>query len=509
MKHNIRIVSTYPPRRCGIGTFARDLASALEHFTGEVGTIRVAAIDRERLPYSIPVDLVIDQYDPQSWRYAIDDIIARADESTDKTVVLLQHEYGLDPDDSGEDGMGMNFVRMAEAFSAKGMTTFAYLHTILDEPDAHQKKVLQDLAKYSDGLIVTTESAIHILESNVYGIDHSKLKHIDHGIRMHHPSQHDRLAIKQRYGLANRFLAATLGMLSPDKGIQYSIPAYGRFLHESCTDKQRRNMVYLIAGQCHPDFVAADGGSEHLAYRAVIADALCRAEVMWCRTDCLTGVDFDKYDLVFLDTFLDETTLLEIYAAANAMLLPYLNMQQISSGMLADTVGSGRVAVATKSRYALELMHSNKKCPEGLVVGRHARGMLVDPGEPSVDQIAQALDRLVFNSKKRLVMERQAHQRGYQMRWQNTAWALIQHIDFVTEGKGITSGRGPKFTREKTSILQKAKKPPVRPRCSTEAVADDANRRAHKPVCRQQKEISVHTYPASEGLVERQIRKSS
>jgi hypothetical protein len=76
------------------------------------------------------------------------------------------------------------------------------------------------------------------------------------------------------------------------------------------------------------------------------------------------------------------------------MLLPYLNMQQISSGILADTVGSGRVAVTTKSRYALELIHSNKRCPEGLVVGRHARGMLVDPGEPSVDQIAQALDRL-------------------------------------------------------------------------------------------------------------------
>ena len=459
MRHNIRIVSTYPPRRCGIGTFARDLASALEHFTGEVGTIRVTAIDREGLSYSIPVDLVVDQYDPQSWRYAIDDIIARAGESTDKTVVLLQHEYGLDPDDNGEDGMGMNFVKMAEALGSKAITTFVYLHTVLDAPDAHQKKVLQELAKHSDGLIVTTESAIHILESSVYGIDHSKLKHIDHGIRMYHPSQHDRLTIKERYGLTNRFLATTLGMLSPDKGVQYGICAYGRFLSESCTDRQRRNMVYLIAGQCHPDFVAADGGSEHLAYRAMIADALCRAEVMWCRTDRLTGVDFDKYDVVFLDTFLEETTLLDVYAATNAMLLPYLNMQQISSGILADTVGSGRVAVVTKSRYALELIHSNKKCPAGLVVGRHARGMLVDPGEPSVDQIAQALDQLVFNPKRRLMMERQAHQRGYQMRWHNTAWSLIQHIDFITEEKEIISGRGPKFSREKASILQKATKP--------------------------------------------------
>lgn len=459
MRHNIRIVSTYPPRRCGIGTFARDLASALEHFTGEIGTIRVAAIDREGLPYSIPVDLVIDQYDPQSWRYAVDDIISRAGESMDRTVVLLQHEYGLDPDDAHNDGMGTNFVKMAEAFTAKGMITFVYLHTVLDQPDPHQKMVLQQLAERSDGLIVTTESAIHILESPVYGIEHSKLKHIDHGIRMHHPSQHDRLAIKERYGLTNRFLATTLGMLSPDKGIQYGIRAYGRFLQESCTDDQRRNVVYLVAGQCHPDFVAANGGAEYGAYKAMLADALSQAEVAWCRTDNLASVDFEKHEVVFLDNFLAETTLLEIYAATNAMLLPYLNMQQISSGILADTVGSGRVAVVTKSRYALELIHSNKKCPEGLAVGRHARGMLVDPGEPSVDQIAEALDRLVFNQKKRLMMERQAHQRGYQMRWQNTAWALIQHIDFVSEEKGIISGRGPKFVREKASIFQKAKKP--------------------------------------------------
>ena len=417
MRYNIRIVSTYPPRRCGIGTFARDLASALEHFTGEIGTIRVAAIDREGLPYSIPVDLIIDQYDPHSWRYAIDDIIERAGESTDKTVVLLQHEYGLDPDDNGADGRGTNFAKMAEAFASKGITTFVYLHTVLDEPDPHQKKVMQQLAKQSDGLIVTTESAIHILESKVYGIEHSKLKHIDHGIRMRHASQHDRLAIKGRYGLANRFLVTTLGMLSPDKGTQYGIRAYGRFLQESCTNGQRRNVVYLIAGQCHPDFVAADDGGEYRAYRAMIADALSLADVIWRRTDDLNGVDFEKYDVVFLDNFLDETTFLDIYAATNAMLLPYLNTQQISSGILADTVGSGRVAVATKSRYAMELIHSNKRCPQGLVVGRHARGMLVDPGEPSVDQIAEALDWLVFNPKRRLAMERQAHQRGYQMRW--------------------------------------------------------------------------------------------
>ena len=454
MPYNIRIVSTYPPRRCGIGTFCRDLATALAHFTSEIGYIRIAAIDHDNGGYAIPVDLTIDQYNPVSWRDTIGHIIARAKESSNPTVVLLQHEYGLDPDDNGNDGQGTNYIKMAKAFTANGLITLVYLHTVLDNPDEHQKEVLLELAESSDGLIVTTESAIHILESQIYGIPHGKLKHIDHGIRMQHRSQFDRLEIKRKYGLENGFLITTLGLLSPDKGVQYSIKGYGKFLAESCTEEQRARMVYLIAGQCHPEFVKAEGGEPYRQYQAVLAEALEEAKVTFCRVKDLNGMDFGKHDVVFLDTFLNETTLVELYGATNVMLLPYLNMQQISSGILADTLGSGRVAIATKFLYAKELIHSNKRCPEGLIVGRYARGILVDPGQASIDQIAMALDYVVFNRGKRLMMEKQAHQRGYQMRWDNSAWVLLQYIDFVKEQKEIVTGRGVKFTRLKPSPLE-------------------------------------------------------
>ena len=454
MPYNIRMVSTYPPRRCGIGTFCRSLASALSHFTGEVGYIRIAAIDNRNGPYEIPVDLIIDQHNPKSWSNAINHIYARAKESVTPTAVILQHEYGLDPDEEGNAGCGTNFVDMARAFRERGLTTLVYLHTVLDEPNEHQRDVLRELAEHSDGLIVTTESAISILESPSYGIDNSKLTHIDHGIRMHHPSQFDRLAIKKEWGLENHFLATTLGLQSPGKGIQYSIRAYGRFVNKSCTNEQRKRIVYLISGQCHPEFVRGNGGGPYREYQAMLSEALDDAKVKWCKVKELNGVDFSEYDIVFFDTFLNESGLLKLYGATNVMLLPYLNMQQISSGILADVLGSGRVAVATKFRYAVELIHSNKACPAGAVIGRYARGVLVDPGEPSVEQIAQGLDYLVFNEHKRLQMEKQAHQRGYQMRWNNSAWALLQYIDFVSEQKEIVTGRGVKFTREKPSVLE-------------------------------------------------------
>jgi hypothetical protein len=51
---------------------------------------------------------------------------------------------------------------------------------------------------------------------------------------------------------------------------------------------------------------------------------------------------------------------------------------------------------------------------------------------------------------KRLTMEKEAHQRGFQMQWNNSAWALLQHIKFIREEKGLVTGRAKIFTREKT-----------------------------------------------------------
>jgi len=458
-KLNIRIVGTYPPRRCGVATFSRDLANALEHFTEEVSRVDVAAIDNESGPYGTPVDLVIDQYRPESWRRATEEAIARAKARADPTVVVLQHEYGLDPDNTGRDCEGTNFVDMTGAFTREGLSTFVYLHTVLDQPDSHQRRVLQQLAACSEGLIVTTESAIEILESPVYGIDRSKLTHIDHGIRVHHPSEYDRLAVKTKYGLEDSFLVATLGMISPGKGLEYGIRAYGRFLAESCTQEQRRKIVYLIAGEAHPGFLRAEGGRLYRDYQDTLADALGRHELRWCKVEELSGVDVKEHDVVFLDTFLDEVSFLEVYGAANVVVLPYLALSQISSGILAETLGSGRIAVATKFRYALELILSNKPCPRGVVIGRYARGILVDPGEDSVEQIARALDLVVFNENLRVRMEKEAHQRGYQMGWHNSAWALLQQVGFVRDKNEMLVGRGPRFLRDKPSVLSESGSP--------------------------------------------------
>jgi len=450
MPFDIRIVSTYPPKKCGIGTFSRDLATVLGSFMGEIGSVRVAAIDNDDGPYAIPVDLTIEQYNPKSWQRAASIILTRAHEVTNRTVVLLQHEYGLDPGEKGNTHKGNNFVNMARIFQHGGLMTLTYLHTVPGSPNDHQRRIIQDLAKYSDSLIVTTRSAIDILVSDTYQIDSGKIKHIDHGIRMHNPSQRGRLSIKKEYGLEDKLLITTLGLHSARKGIEFSIRAYTRFLNESCTEKQRKNIVYLIAGHCHPDRRAQE-------YQAVINKTLIESKLRCCEAKELGSIAFRKHDIVFLDRFLDEKTFLKLYTATNIMILPYLNMDQISSGILADTFGSGRVAITTKFMYALELINPRNPNQKGIIIDAHAKGILVDPGVPSVDQIAQGIDYLVFNREERLGMENRARIRGHEMRWDNSAWRLIQHLEFLRERIERVTRRGPVFKREKEGSIYEEK----------------------------------------------------
>ena len=128
-------------------------------------------------------------------------------------------------------------------------------------------------------------------------------------------------------------------------------------------------------------------------------------------------------------------------------------MEQTSSGILADTLGAGRAAIVTKFRYATELIDSHWLGQAGVIIGPHARGILVDAGTPSIEQMAQALDYLIYNTEERLEMEMRAHERGFQMRWHNTAWELMQSIQFISEKRG--QGRHTAFTRERASIYEK------------------------------------------------------
>lgn len=453
MAYHIQIIGTHLPRQCGLATLARDLGKALQGLGDIVASVRVTAIDSDGLAYDHPVDSVIDQYSAPSWYRAAEEVLAKAGRRSDPTIVLIQHAFELDPDEQGQQGMGSNYLNLARAVHDSGLMTLVYVHSVLEHASKHQRSTLCALAEHSDGLLVTTHSAADLLASDAYGIQRARIRHFDHGICLQDPSQRERRASKRAYGLQGHLLVASLGFHSPEKGLPYGIRAYGRLLDESSTFEQRQRLVYLIAGCCHPEFVKRDDGRPHRDYQADLQEAIKDAGLRASKAEDLADIDFNLNDVVFLDAFLDESTLRQLYRAADILLLPYLNMEQICSGILADALGAGRVPIATKFKYATEVIDPHWLGQTGVIIGPHARGILVDAGTPSIEQMAQALDYLIYNPNERLEMEMRALERGFQMRWQNAAWELMQSIRFVRDRQEQDPGLT--FSRERASIYEK------------------------------------------------------
>ena len=123
------IVSTYPPRACGIGTFAADVRSALLGVDGIDRVEKVVVVNDPTRPQRPGLVATIAQAVRGDYVRA-----ARILGRLDVDVVTLQHEYGIF---GGADGAYV--LSLAEELSQPLVVT---LHTVLSEPTSHQAHVL-------------------------------------------------------------------------------------------------------------------------------------------------------------------------------------------------------------------------------------------------------------------------------------------------------------------------------------------------------------------------------
>jgi glycosyltransferase involved in cell wall biosynthesis len=394
----VNFISSWYPRLCGIATFTEHTARALSLYEDDILGIKIHPIDKRALTYHFPIKQkhIINQMDSFSWIRAAEMIIGRHRRNEPrgiKTVAILEHEYGLDGN-----GRDNNYNAIARRLKDADVPNIVVLHTVLQNPDDYQRSVIQEFGDNCNKLVTITPSCKKILEE-VYGVDEDKIIHIPHGVPEYRKRMSSRDA-REIWGLENRYVVSTIGLLSEGKGVEYGIRGFSRFLR-GIEPEYRDKAVYLIVGETHPEILEKRGDYyRRKLFKIAESEGLDPIEVSEKRR-----LDFRKNNVIFINKYLPIDEYIEIITASHVMLLPYVNLEQVSSGNLAYSIGLETPVVATSFRYAIDMFSDKQGNPDG-------SGVLVKPSDD--DEIARGL-RDVFENLVEIGTK--AYLKGSTMRW--------------------------------------------------------------------------------------------
>lgn len=371
----VAFIGNHLPRQCGIATFTTDLSEAFSARFPETQSMVVAMNDTpdgyaypEQVRYELRENHLFDYERAANFlnQQAVD-------------AISLQHEFGIF---GGK--WGRNILTLLRNVNAPVVTT---LHTVLERPDPEQREVLSEVIRLSNRIVVMSEHSKRDLIS-VYGVSEQKIDLIPHGI--HDVPFVDPGFHKDKLGAEGRFVLMTFGLLSRNKGIEYVIEALPEVV------KRYPDLVYLVLGATHPHVVAYEGES----YREELKERVRQLGL--------------EQNVMFHEQFVTLKDLKEFIGAANIYITPYLDPEQVVSGTLAYTVGSGKAVISTPYRYAKELLAED-------------RGVLVPFRDSKA--IAESVLHLLDNEAELNAMRKRAYLYGRSMIWPAVAERYHESFD--------------------------------------------------------------------------------
>jgi len=384
----IAVIGNYLPRQCGIATFTTDLSQSLaRELASEDNLINVAMDDiPEGYNYPHQVKFRVRQNVQSDYYWAADYLNANQYDA-----VIVQHEYGIY---GGDDGS--HILQMIKSLK---MPVITNLHTVLEHPTKGQLKVMKGLAKYSDRLLVMSKKAFSIL-TKVYDIDKKMIAFIPHGIPdapFRAPGVYNKL-----FGLENKDIILTFGLLGPDKGIEAMIEAMPAIV------KEHPKAVYLILGQTHPHILEKSGDTYRLGLQQLVNKL---------------GM---KDHVVFHNQFVKLETLVQYLQTSKVYAIPYLKKEQITSGTLSYALGVGTAVVSTPFWHAEELLADG-------------RGKLV-PFNGTTEMVSE-INNLLSNDHEREVMRFKGYQYARSMVWKEVSKMHLDLISKIKERKPLENSQ--------------------------------------------------------------------
>ncbi|MGD9153031.1 MAG: glycosyltransferase family 4 protein [Gammaproteobacteria bacterium] len=375
---NIIYLSTFPPRACGLASFTHDLANSIDsHLAAPSFSAKIIAMcGDKKLSYDNRVLFQINQHQQNSYIKAAEMLNAMPNAK----LINIQHEFGIF---GGE--YGCYLIPFLRALKNPVVVT---LHTVLPQPAKKLREVTCEICNYTKTIVVMSERAKNLLQQE-YDIAESKIRIIPHGI--HQRPYTTSAAAKKAFGLENKIVLSTFGMLSRGKGIEYVLQALVHVV------KKFPNVLYQIIGATHPNVLKEEGES----YREFLQDTVNKLNL--AKYVKFYNQHFD------LDALLDHLETSDIYLAAS------LNPHQVTSGTLSYALGTGRPVISMRFYHAEEVV-----TPEV--------GYIIDHTDSRA--YADAISKLLQNETLRKTMGKNAFIKTRNMIWPNVA---LQYLDCFTQ----------------------------------------------------------------------------
>jgi glycosyltransferase involved in cell wall biosynthesis len=433
------MVSTYPPRRCGLATFTRDLRAALA-VAAPGWRVDVAAIDRGGVRYGTEVLTTVRHDDAADYRRA-----AALIEAAGTDLVVIQHEYGIF---GGADGR--HVLALAAELRRRAVPYVVTLHTVLSAPTEGQSAVLRQLCAMAAAVTVFTPGAQALVARGGSG-PRVPVGVVPHGAPVVLRERGRAVPATSRLrevlpgpaapGTAgpgpqqpDPAVLTTFGLIGPGKGLEQVIAALPAIV---ARHPQAR---YVIAGATHPEVLRSAGES----YRDGLVALAARLGVAG--------------HVRFLDAFLSDVELAELLANTTIYLTPYRGTEQVCSGTLAFALVAGCPVISTPYRYAQEILVPRDGTAPGVLVPRD-----------DVAALAGAACDLLDDPVRLAAVSDAAYTIGAELTWPSVAARFagvytaavpslvatreryvqrLDHLDRLTDATGIIQfGRGPRPDR--------------------------------------------------------------
>ena len=228
---HLALIGNFLPRQCGLATFTTDVWQAMRDRFPDV-QVDVYAMDDHPGRYAYPpaVTGTIPQHDLSAYLST-----ARTIEASGAQAIWVQHEYGIYGGPAGE--------HLLSLLDRTTLPVIVTLHTVLEKPNADERRVLEGLLHRAAKIVVMAERGRDILR-RVYGANPRQIAMIPHGV----PDRAfvDPETLKPRFGWQGRDVVLTFGLLAPGKGIETIIEALPAIA------ERHPNLLYAVLGATHP-----------------------------------------------------------------------------------------------------------------------------------------------------------------------------------------------------------------------------------------------------------------